>query len=101
MKTIYEAEKYNEADNETIIRVANGSNPNKVATTIYINITDGKNVTINAIGAGAVNQSVKAIIIARGMVARTGNDLYCVPGFDKCDDDNTRTIVKFVLHVRR
>ncbi|MPN50801.1 Stage V sporulation protein S [bioreactor metagenome] len=52
-------------------------------------------------GAGAVNQSVKSIAIARGYVAPNGIDLVCIPAFAKIEIDNEeRTAIKFQLESR-
>jgi stage V sporulation protein S len=52
-----------------------------VASAIAHAIYDKKEVKLRAVGAGAVNQAVKAIAIARGYVAPRGMDLSCIPGF--------------------
>jgi len=66
---------------EPFLRVGAGSNPQSVASAIAHAIYDKKEVDMRAVGAGAVNQAVKAIAIARGYVAPRGMDLTCVPGF--------------------
>jgi len=64
-----------------VLKVSSSSNPNKVAGAIAGAVSKAGRVEIQAIGAGAVNQAVKAIAIARRFVAENGNDLYMVPGF--------------------
>jgi stage V sporulation protein S len=71
-------EKLNE---EPVLRVSASSNSQSVASAIAHAIYDDRTVKLRAVGAGAVNQSVKAIAIARGYVAPRGFDLSCVPGF--------------------
>ena len=66
---------------EPFLRVSAGSNPQSVASAIAHAIYDNKHVKLRAVGAGAVNQAVKAIAISRGYVAPRGLDLVCVPGF--------------------
>jgi stage V sporulation protein S len=66
---------------EPFLRVSAGSNPQSVASAIAHAIYDKKEVKLRAVGAGAVNQAVKAIAIARGYVAPRGMDLSCIPGF--------------------
>ena len=66
---------------EPFLRVSAGSNPQSVASAIAHAIYDKKEVKLRAVGAGAVNQAVKAIAISRGYVAPRGMDLSCVPGF--------------------
>lgn len=66
---------------EPFLRVSAGSNPQNVASAIAHAIYDTHAVKVRAVGAGAVNQAVKAIAIARGYVAPRGLDLTCKPGF--------------------
>lgn len=66
---------------ESILRVSAGSNAQSVASAIAHAIYDDRLVKLRAVGAGAVNQAVKAIAIARGYVAPRGFDLSCIPGF--------------------
>jgi stage V sporulation protein S len=66
---------------EPFLRVSAGSNPQSVASAIAHALYDNHTVTVRAVGAGAVNQAVKAMAIARGYVAPRGMDLNCVPGF--------------------
>lgn len=63
------------------LRVGAGSNPQSVASAIAHAIYEKREVKIRAVGAGAVNQAVKAIAIARGYTAPRGIDLVCIPGF--------------------
>ncbi len=65
-----------------MLRVGNGSSAQKVAQAVAHAIYDNGQVQLRCIGAGAVNQAVKAIAIARGYSAPRGYDLWCVPGFD-------------------
>lgn len=66
---------------EGFLRVSGQSNAQSVAAAIAHAIYDHRQVTVRAVGAAAVNQSVKAIAIARGFVATRGLDLYDRPGF--------------------
>lgn len=66
---------------ENILRVSAGSNPQAVASAIAHAIYENRQCKIRAVGAGAVNQAVKAIAIARGYTAPRGLDLSCIPGF--------------------
>jgi stage V sporulation protein S len=66
---------------EPFLRVSASSNPQSVASAIAHAIYDKKEAKLRAVGAGAVNQAVKAIAIARGYVAPRGMDLSCIPGF--------------------
>jgi len=64
-----------------VLKVSSNSNPNKVAGAIAGALSKADKVEIQAIGAGAVNQAVKAIAVARRFLAESGKDLYVVPGF--------------------
>ena len=67
-----------------VLRVSTKSNPNSVAG-----------------GAGALNQAVKAVAIARGFVAPSGIDLVCVPAFADIEiDGEERTAIKLIIESR-
>lgn len=66
---------------EPFLRVSASSNPQSVASAIAHAIYEKHEVKLRAVGAGAVNQAVKAIAISRGYVAPRGLDLTCKPGF--------------------
>lgn len=85
---------------ETVqIRVSSKSDVAKVAGMMAACIKEGKRVEAQAIGAGAVNQTVKAIIVARGYVAPNGLNLSCIPAFASVnmEDDEQRSAIKFIL----
>lgn len=87
---------------ENKLKVSSKSNPNSIAGMIAALIKEGKNnITLQAIGAGAVNQAVKAIATSRGFVASQGINLICIPAFQQIDiDGDKRTGIKFILEVR-
>ncbi len=59
-------------------------------------------VEIQAIGAGALNQAVKAIAIARGFVAPSGIELICIPAFTDVEiDGQEKTAIKLIVEPRR
>lgn len=66
---------------EPFLRVSASSNPQSVASAIAHAIYEHHQVKLRAVGAGAVNQAVKAIAIASGYVAPRGMVLNCRPGF--------------------
>jgi len=68
-------------DNAINLRVAGRSDPSSVAGSAVKNLNEGSEVTLTAIGAGAVNQMLKAVTIARSMSASGGEDLYFTSGF--------------------
>jgi stage V sporulation protein S len=84
-----------EQTEENILRVGAGSNPQSVASAIAHAIYEARTCKIRAVGAGAVNQAVKAIAIARGYAAPRGIDLVCIPGFSTIEshDGNISAIV--------
>lgn len=80
------------------IKVKSTSDVKKVAGAIAEMIREGKEVEVSVIGAAAVNQAVKAIIVARGYVSINGFDLFTVPGFTEVEiDGEKRTGVKFIV----
>ena len=83
------------------LKVSAKSRPMSVAGAIANTLRDGTRVEIQAVGAGALNQAVKAIAIARGYVAPTGKDLICVPAFsDVTIDGEERTAMKLYVECR-
>lgn len=64
-----------------LLRVASKSKPNSVAGAIAGVLRENGAVKIQVIGAGALNQAIKAIAIARGYVAPSGINLVCIPSF--------------------
>lgn len=78
------------------LRVSATSDPGKVAGAIAGVIRDAGRVELSAIGAGAVNQAVKAIGIARGYVAPSGLNLVCIPSFVDLEvNGEERTAIRF------
>jgi len=86
-------------DEERVLRVKNNSSANSLASAISHGVYDGQEVLLRAIGAGAVNQAVKAIAIARGFVASRAIDLHCIPGFDTVPGRNDEPISAIVFKV--
>jgi stage V sporulation protein S len=84
-----------------VLKVASNSNPNKVAGALAGMIREHGRAELQAIGAGAVNQAVKAIAIARGYLAPSGIDLVSIPAFTDVEiDKETRTAIKFIVFPR-
>jgi len=84
-----------------ILKVSAKSSPNSVAGAIAGLIKENGKAEMHAIGAGAINQAVKAVAIARGFVAPSGIDLICTPGFTEIMIDNEeRTAIKFLVESR-
>jgi stage V sporulation protein S len=63
------------------LRVSASGNAQALASAIAHAIYEKRQTKLRAVGAGATNQAIKAIAIARGFVAPRGMDLICVPGF--------------------
>ena len=83
------------------LKVSSKSSPASVAGAIAGLIKDGNPVRIQSIGAGAVNQAVKAIAIARGYLAPGGIDLVCIPSFIELEiNGEMRTGIRFVVNPR-
>ncbi len=83
------------------LKVSSKSNPNSVAGALTNVFRDKGVVEIQAIGAGALNQAIKAIAIARGFVAPSGKNLICIPAFaDISIDGEERTAIKLIVEAR-
>ena len=88
--------------NNKILKISSKSNPNSVAGAIVGVLKENKKVEMQAIGAGALNQVVKAIAIARGFVAPSGIDLVCIPAFAEVEvEEENRTGIKFIVREER
>ncbi len=84
-----------------IIKVSATSRTAAVAGAIAGVIRDHKHADVQAIGAGAVNQAVKAITLAIGYLKEDGIAVSFVPEFvDVAIEDKVRTAIKFVIDVR-
>ena len=85
-----------------ILKVKATSVPNSVAGALAGVIRERGTAEIQAIGAGALNQAVKAVAIARGFVAPSGLDLICIPAFtDIMIDGEERTAIKLIVEPRK
>ncbi|MBR1376217.1 MAG: stage V sporulation protein S [Bacilli bacterium] len=83
------------------LKVGSKSNPNSVAGALANVFRTSGSVEIQAIGAGALNQAVKAIAIVRGFVAPSGKNLVCIPAFtDIVIDGEERTALKLIVEAR-
>ena len=85
--------KVEEAQTMEVLKISSKSNPNSVAGAIAGLVKESSKAEMQAIGAGALNQAIKAVAIARGFVAPSGVDLVCVPAFAEVEvegEDRTR-----------
>lgn len=81
-----------------VLKVSSKSNPNSVAGAIAAMVKEYKKVELQAIGAGALNQAIKGIAIARGFVAPGGINLVCVPAFADVEvEGEDRTGIKLIV----
>jgi len=84
-----------------ILKVSSTSNPNSVAGALAGTIREHGSAEIQVIGAGPLNQGMKAVAIARGFLAPGGIDLVCVPAFIDIDvNGETRTAIKLIVEPR-
>lgn len=84
-----------------VFKVSAKSNPSSVAGALAGAIREKGRAELQAIGAGAINQAVKAIAIARGYVAPGGMDLICIPAFiDISIDGEERTAIRLIVEPR-
>ena len=84
-----------------VLKVASKSNPNSVAGALAGILREKGKTELQVIGAGAVNQSIKAIAIARGFVAPSGIDLVCIPAFTDIEiDGEERSAIKLIVEPR-
>jgi stage V sporulation protein S len=84
-----------------VLKVSSKSNPNSVAGAIAGMIREYDKVELQAVGAGALNQAIKAIAIARGFVAPSGKNLVCIPAFtDIVIDGDERTAIKLIVEAK-
>lgn len=84
-----------------ILKVSSKSVPNSVAGALAEVIRTDKNAEIQAIGAGAINQAIKAIAIARGFLAPSGIELICIPAFTDIEvNGEKRTAIRLLVETR-
>ena len=84
-----------------ILKVSGKSRPSSVAGAIAGVMRQAGRVEIQAIGAGATNQAIKAVAIARGYLISGGMDIFCIPAFiDIIIEGEDRTAIKLVVYRR-
>ncbi|HWI51170.1 MAG TPA: stage V sporulation protein S [Symbiobacteriaceae bacterium] len=84
-----------------VLKVSATSKPKSVAGALAAVLREKGSAEVQAVGAGAVNQAVKAIAIARGYVAPNGIDLVTVPAFAEIMIENEeRTAIRFIVEPR-
>ena len=81
-----------------ILKVSTKSNPSKVAGAIANIFREKKMVEIQTIGAGSLNQAIKAVCIARGFLAPGGDDIVIIPSFNDIQiDGEQKTAMKLEI----
>ena len=90
---------------DVILRVSSKSNPNLVAGALAKTIEESgsKRAQLQAIGAGAINQAIKAVAITRNMLSQSGSeiDLICIPSFADLEiEGQIRTSIKLIVEPR-
>ena len=90
---------YNIEDQQTnCLKVSSKSSPASVAGAIAGMVKDQVPVEMQAVGAGAVNQAIKAIAISRGFLSPVGIEIACIPSFaDIIIDGEYRTAIHFSI----
>ena len=84
-----------------VLKVSSKSNPNSVAGALAGVLRQSGAVEVQVVGAGALNQAVKAIAIARGFVAPSNIDLVCIPTFADIEiDGQSRTAIRLAVEDR-
>jgi stage V sporulation protein S len=84
-----------------IIKVSSESRTSAVAGAIAGVVREHRRAEVQAIGAGAVNQAIKAVAIARGYLHEDGLDVICIPEFTSVEiNGKERTALRFVVEPR-
>ncbi len=86
---------------DDVLKVSARSRPSAVAGAIAGVVRESGRAEVQAIGAGATNQAVKAVAIARDYLQETGIEVICVPAFiDVTIGDEDRTAIRLVVEPR-
>ncbi|CDM69051.1 Stage V sporulation protein S [Clostridium bornimense] len=84
-----------------VLKVSAKSQPKSVAGALSAVLRENVSAEVQAVGAGAVNQAVKALAITRGFVAPNGIDLVVIPAFSEITiDGEERTAIRFIVESR-
>jgi stage V sporulation protein S len=87
--------------NGEVLKVSARSRPSAVAGAIAGVVRESGRAEVQAIGAGATNQAVKAVAIARDYLLETGIEAVCLPAFiDVTIDDEDRTAIRLIVEPR-
>lgn len=81
-----------------VLKVSSRSNPNSVAGAMAGVVRQEGQVEVQVVGAGALNQAIKALAIARLYVADSGRDLVCAPTFADIEiNGERRTAIRLLI----
>ena len=84
-----------------VLKVSTRSRPSAVAGAIAGVIRDSGMAEVQSIGAGATNQAIKAVAIARSYLSEEGVHIVCIPSFiDVAIDDEERTAIRLLIERR-
>jgi stage V sporulation protein S len=83
------------------LKVSSKTNPNSLAGAIAEFLKEGKIINIKTIGAGALNQAMKGITIAKGFVVIQGIEISCVPSFYSTEIDGQEISAIMILVERK
>ena len=85
-----------------VLKVSSKSNPNSCAGALAGVLRQHGQVEVQVVGAGALNQAIKAVAIARGFVADSGLDVVCIPSFADIEiDGESRTAIRLLVEDRQ
>ena len=81
-----------------LLKISSKSNPNSIAGALAGLIKETGKAEMQAIGAGALNQAIKGIAIARGFLAPSGIELVCIPAFTAVEvEGEEKTGIKLII----
>ena len=84
-----------------ILKVSAHSRPTAVAGAIAGSIRESRRAEVQAIGADAVNQAVKAVAVARGYLEQDSINVICIPTFVDVEiEGEERTAIKLIIEPR-
>jgi stage V sporulation protein S len=85
----------------SVLKVSAKSNPNSVAGALAAVLRERVSAELQAVGAGAINQAIKAVAIARSYLRSSEIDLVCVPSFIEVEiNGNERTGISLAIERR-
>lgn len=95
----FQVTQYDSSDE--MLKVSTRSRPSAVAGAIAGVIREHGRAEVQSIGAGATNQAIKAVAIARSYLSEDGIDIVCVPSFiDVAIDEEERTAIRLLVAKR-